>query len=1495
MGGEVKKLTAADISALRRAFHDQDYDKNGEISREQLRELLRLHFGLDHDDMAEVDELMPQKQSEEDEDDINFEEFCQFQTTDLGLRFDVQFVRHMRRKWEDYLGLQVYLPFLALFIYFLLAGKGLGVSYYQAATLNDLVMGNEFELSDDLRFVKLYEDIATEDEFWQWVEGPLLGGFWGEGDGDDATGFAQYANMPIGAIKLNQIRVKPSTCGVGRKEFLKNGALPLDAPVGVRAPWGTGITGRERLTHFRSQCYADWSTGSQDTEGYIVQERNATSDPYDGAVATIRLNATWAGNCPVWGHECNPRERVQIRQRTHNYTLRSEFDEVGQAYVFRECSSTQPSPRVLNGSAALYLLGKAGTYFCGGHALIIPFSWTRSQFKSAVALLKAGIKVANWTDLRTNQPAAERSLKWIDAQTRALSVEFFTFNQNLQTFSRLQYLVEVTAGGAWVPVFQTMNFRLFSFAANDFAYNFLMFIFFLYILAYFVSWGRALWTDSSQYLTDNREKGFLARMQALLAVFTKTFWTVFDFINYLLFLVVWSLRFVWMGYGVTSTSILITDWYPDEYETMAQSSYVLMMLDSINGLLCVFKVFYFLQLNPQFNILTKTIAEASGELVGLLFIFVVMFIGFCLMGYVVFGHVLEDYRDMPTAIGTLLRYLVGDFDYDELRAQRRLFAPVYFAFFQVVAFFLLLNMVIAVLSDAFASVSESKWKDTDLIVKLLAESPADCFKPRKGQTTNFLTDKALFREIAYWSRELVLFVQGKVPAPWLFEGSQMTESQWAEHMARQRKLNRNRNPRLYWAAKEDEMVKQRRCMTFEDKLNLCPLSLEEYLRDGDGAEDEEVVFDGFGNDFDKMFELLVEKPAESMELNVPDLLLSLLERHHYWHLEMSEVAEFMSALEFETQARAKQEAVDNMLQAEMHKHYGDEDEEDGDEGGDDGEMDEEEEAEEKEKQIVVDAKARLTEALDLAGTLQERANVVADSSNRGEIGLAIEDAVARALHTRTERRQVIDRFESGSILRGLRIHTDDDGRLAGLKRARFGRYIKPDVYLHLVKGFQVDDEVLVRDREWVRDADGERVWKYAKVVRTVPYFQMGDLQECCGLTGLYGREDIDVVSPPAPGGKRPESISDALGVELRGAVVTAVREGGPASSAGVTPPAVLVGVNGRSVWVDGDYSEVDAQTALVSATQDGIVSATVAVLDPRLGAGVYCAVADWKEKDEELPDYLSGHRFDHVRRVPEDEDELISLNIDEEEEAWRDVKDSLDREKVLQRFHDEEKDRVWRARTTDFAERWECGWYFAGTKHRNLFGTDDEGTPKLPNLYGAAVRMTMPPPETPVPPGETPSTDDPRVLDPETEAIWISVVPSDDVEAALHAASTNGVVGSRAQPFVVSEDNLLRQGLIRARDLEGSRVPWQHYDWADDEERHSAQTKGLGGDESLTCFAQLEIWYEPTTPFREHILEQVKDMIRKKLPNVLRQELTAEQIMLLLKTKVHTSGIGVMS
>ena len=102
--------------------------------------------------------------------------------------------------------------------------------------------------------------------------------------------------------------------------------------------------------------------------------------------------------------------------------------------------------------------------------------------------------------------------------------------------------------------------------------------------------------------------------------------------------------------------------------------------------------------------LSGTLARSWGDMIGFLIMFFIIFGAFVQLGYLLFGTQIFDYSSLYHTIFALIRTILGDFDFSKLEQANIVFGPIYFLCFVFFVFFVLLNMFLAILSDAFGEV-----------------------------------------------------------------------------------------------------------------------------------------------------------------------------------------------------------------------------------------------------------------------------------------------------------------------------------------------------------------------------------------------------------------------------------------------------------------------------------------------------------------------------------------------------------------------------------------------------------------------------------------------------------------------------------------------------------------------------------------------------------------------------------------------------------------------
>ncbi|KAJ9467989.1 Polycystin-2 [Diplonema papillatum] len=350
-------------------------------------------------------------------------------------------------------------------------------------------------------------------------------------------------------------------------------------------------------------------------------------------------------------------------------------------------------------------------------------------------------------DLPTDQAAAQRvvyELKqagWIDHQTRAVVLDFTTYNANVKMLTVVQLLTEWFPTGTVVTRTSIKPIPPMTLDdGNDIASLALEIVLATYLCCYLVNEAAEFYSFKSV----GKERCIVCRKAAILETgddkvyscvecsalfdpfentrctkclreYTATkhlcwkgyfqdVWNWLDIVNLFFFVAVFSLRFslrsdmAGIDYNVGHTFILM---YPiaNKYTT---SNY----LNSVNALLCFLKTFKYLGKFDKLAILIRTMSNSRKEIGYFLVIFGIIFVGFALAFQLGFGSDVEAYQSMADSLMSLFLMLLGDFDYQVLVRSNRVLAPLFFVFYNVLVVLVLSNMFIAIVSGAYATAYE---------------------------------------------------------------------------------------------------------------------------------------------------------------------------------------------------------------------------------------------------------------------------------------------------------------------------------------------------------------------------------------------------------------------------------------------------------------------------------------------------------------------------------------------------------------------------------------------------------------------------------------------------------------------------------------------------------------------------------------------------------------------------------------------------------------------
>ncbi|KAK0398464.1 hypothetical protein QR680_002599 [Steinernema hermaphroditum] len=293
-----------------------------------------------------------------------------------------------------------------------------------------------------------------------------------------------------------------------------------------------------------------------------------------------------------------------------------------------------------------------------------------------------------------------RQNRWLARGTRAIIVDFSMYNANMNLFCVVQLIFEMPATGGVFTMSSVNTLRLIRYV-NFGDYVVLAFeaVFCAYVLYYII------------------EK-FIEIIRMKLSFFTD-FWNLLD-------LIVIGLAITYIILSIRRTLMirekvgkLLTG--PYQYENLQSIVYAENRCTEMLAILVYFaylKIFKYVSFNKTMTQLSATLSRASKDIGGFGIMFGIIFFAYVQFGYLAFGCQIAEYSTLYNACFTLLRTILGDFDFSGLSRANRVLGPTFFLTYIFLVFFVLLNMFLAIINDAYSEVkSEFKSKGSEFEVQ----------------------------------------------------------------------------------------------------------------------------------------------------------------------------------------------------------------------------------------------------------------------------------------------------------------------------------------------------------------------------------------------------------------------------------------------------------------------------------------------------------------------------------------------------------------------------------------------------------------------------------------------------------------------------------------------------------------------------------------------------------------------------------------------------------
>eukprot|EP00659_Diplonema_papillatum_P004252 gene4252-6568_t len=373
--------------------------------------------------------------------------------------------------------------------------------------------------------------------------------------------------------------------------------------------------------------------------------------------AWLPLNAAGGGAPTVFSH-----------YRFTFTAVRGGVAEADLMYNFRECGGATAD--ALHG----FTMGDMATYHCGGHLAVIPFNSSCATALSVARSLRS-----------VNYPFVD------NFATRFVALEFFLYTPQFDVFLSSKYYAEIAACGSWTMRWAVRTFSVWS---SRHVLQMIYDCFFFCFVGYFITRFVANW---KRHVRKNPWYTYLVSV-----------WNLLELGNLVAFACVFVLRVVWWTASANMAKKLpFPAEYPEEISHVSNVYQAQRYATAVNIVVNFLKFLKFIRLNERLNLLTRTLAASKEQLIACLLIFVYIVFAFALAGNSLFGVAVFDYRTIGASYSSLSRMLLGDFDYDELKQENDFLAGAFFWAYLVLALFLMLNFLIAILTNNFAALSAS--------------------------------------------------------------------------------------------------------------------------------------------------------------------------------------------------------------------------------------------------------------------------------------------------------------------------------------------------------------------------------------------------------------------------------------------------------------------------------------------------------------------------------------------------------------------------------------------------------------------------------------------------------------------------------------------------------------------------------------------------------------------------------------------------------------------
>jgi hypothetical protein len=320
-----------------------------------------------------------------------------------------------------------------------------------------------------------------------------------------------------------------------------------------------------------------------------------------------------------------------------------------------------------NMSACWGKLGYGKIYGTSGYQIILPLNKTKAYqiFETA------------------------KKDKWIDEFTRMVSININFYNPNTNIITVFRSVFDISETGKIDTIISMYSMAYTIYPPGERGLLISMQVSYILILFYYIY----------DEIIDIREAASMKQ-------YFSDSWNILECGNIILHfmtIISFSVWIITYHHIDKNNRIMVSGKFIDLYH-LSQIYYSISVISAFNIFLGFIKIFKYLQLNSKFNQLWNTIKFALWDMISMFFIFFLVICGFATMGHLIYGSNCVSYHNFTSSMSSLLRILIGEFDYKVLLEINPYFTPFFFISYVFIILVVSMNMFIAVISEYYDQV-----------------------------------------------------------------------------------------------------------------------------------------------------------------------------------------------------------------------------------------------------------------------------------------------------------------------------------------------------------------------------------------------------------------------------------------------------------------------------------------------------------------------------------------------------------------------------------------------------------------------------------------------------------------------------------------------------------------------------------------------------------------------------------------------------------------------